>query len=863
MKRIFLFFLLFIGIFLKTYADPIIYDAAGLMPKYMLAQVQEEFAEAERYTDFQFVFASHFQLSCAEFSEKFLEDLEKKASLFIYIRPSSKDCGDDEGREAEVTVLLLGEEYLKDCLKEIPNFTTDLPKLIQNDINAIIRNRNLNDSYRASLFNAVNTVKDITANCSNSAESVNAEISGRIKEKTEEFYPFKPEKSQSTVHIPEQPNAAGRTTKVEYEQFYNESLPEYLTFLAPDGSKITIPTEGGLGFYCEPSCQSKVPEGCLLTFEKNHVTYAAKTHKGKFLGYYAGETPYPKSNSDSEKVYVAKKKNKYCVSLYQVVSSRGEKCPIYQPSENHESANPLLKSDDIAQFRGVEKYKASYIISHYRKNYPIYWNHKGFRNALLENACSESFVKLENNGESIPETQFMKDIRAIAEAGNKFMFAVTTAIYIAPLIPEIAPLLATVGSTVGSSAGGAALLTDRSIAFTCGAGVDATIQLIFLAMDEKNEGKSIGELMEQLDPVQMVASGGEALLSDAKTQAALSCLVDGLFHKGKLKKDLTFKDFGKDCVIGAVSALVADKVAKKLSARAKKFADGIKNNPEKIQKLEALLRDKFKVSKANIRKFKETLGIVDLDKATLAHLKKLDPSEMFPKQFLLDIEKLTKNTAFPDFDLGDFIASINAKIKGKSKHNRINDYLNSFNYLKPDIDRLSKSEAYAVILYSSKYFYQGLNHYLRNGQRQLVDGYANLLDKALRKLPIKKAPVMYRGLKFDLSNPVDKQNMEKFIAQVQKAEKTKDKKITFGEFLSVSSKEGSSFSGLSQVKIQIFPAKGKTMTQGARDIDGLSVTKYGHSDPNYTESLYPTGSNFIVKSLEKKDGVWLLDLMEF
>jgi len=39
------------------------------------------------------------------------------------------------------------------------------------------------------------------------------------------------------------------------------------------------------------------------------------------------------------------------------------------------------------------------------------------------------------------------------------------------------------------------------------------------------------------------------------------------------------------------------------------------------------------------------------------------------------------------------------------------------------------------------------------------------------------------------------------------------------------------------------------MTQRARDIDGLSVTKYGlkESRPDYAESLYPTGSNFIVK----------------
>jgi len=87
-----------------------------------------------------------------------------------------------------------------------------------------------------------------------------------------------------------------------------------------------------------------------------------------------------------------------------------------------------------------------------------------------------------------------------------------------------------------------------------------------------------------------------------------------------------------------------------------------------------------------------------------------------------------------------------------------------------------------------------------------------------------------------------------------------------GEIRLFSSKEGSSFSGLSQVKIQIFPAKGKSMTQGAKDIDGLSVTKYGlkESRPDYTESLYPTGSSFSVKSIKQdQDGTWKIELMEF
>jgi len=109
-------------------------------------------------------------------------------------------------------------------------------------------------------------------------------------------------------------------------------------------------------------------------------------------------------------------------------------------------------------------------------------------------------------------------------------------------------------------------------------------------------------------------------------------------------------------------------------------------------------------------------------------------------------------------------------------------------------------------LYSSADFYQGLNYYLRNGQRKFVNSYADLLDKALKKLPIKKAPVMYRGLKFDLSNVVDKNSMENFISWIQQAQKTQDKKVTFSEFLSVSSKKGSSFTDVSQVQIRILPS---------------------------------------------------------
>jgi len=104
-------------------------------------------------------------------------------------------------------------------------------------------------------------------------------------------------------------------------------------------------------------------------------------------------------------------------------------------------------------------------------------------------------------------------------------------------------------------------------------------------------------------------------------------------------------------VIGAVSALVADKVAKKLSARAKKWAEGIKNNPEKIQKLEALLRDKFKVSKANIRKFKETLGLdTELDKI-LTTLKNKVPAnqwEQFKNDFGTKYSDLIEFNSKPD-----------------------------------------------------------------------------------------------------------------------------------------------------------------------------------------------------------------------
>ena len=247
----------------------------------------------------------------------------------------------------------------------------------------------------------------------------------------------------------------------------------------------------------------------------------------------------------------------------------------------------------------------------------------------------------------------------------------------------------------------------------------------------------------------------------------------------------------------------------------------------------------------NITKGLAKISRSQFDEVTRKFLRELDPSGKFPKQFLLDIEEITKAKPFPDFDLKDFIGYLN-----KNKlHKSISKYIQS--------NGLTKDEVYSVLLYTSANFYKGLNSFLRAGQRHLVSKYANLLDNALKKLPSQNAKVLYRGT-FDMGEP-NAHLVAQFIKDIQLAWNTKEPYI-FKEFLSTSVAKNQSLWSSSKVRIRIFPAKGQSVTKGGKRIDRELIAKNVEDD--FSEVLYSTNTPFDVKNVKDENGIWLVDLIE-
>ena len=128
-----------------------------------------------------------------------------------------------------------------------------------------------------------------------------------------------------------------------------------------------------------------------------------------------------------------------------------------------------------------------------------------------------------------------------------------------------------------------------------GSALDGVIQMIFLAWDDKNKDLSITELAEKTDKAQMARSGAEAMVNQAGLAAVFSCVSDGLMKGGSFKENITFEDFGKDCVTGAGTSLTADLLLK-TPALKKKFDRLVKLGKENPGRIIGLLKNKFKVT---------------------------------------------------------------------------------------------------------------------------------------------------------------------------------------------------------------------------------------------------------------------------
>ncbi len=93
--------------------------------------------------------------------------------------------------------------------------------------------------------------------------------------------------------------------------------------------------------------------------------------------------------------------------------------------------------------------------------------------------------------------------------------------------------------------------------FALGMAIDAGLQV---AIAITFGGKDFGEAVSDIDRYQALASGAESLADNVYLSAGVSCLLDGLTEKGQPDGNLSVGRFGRECAMGALSAVLADRL---------------------------------------------------------------------------------------------------------------------------------------------------------------------------------------------------------------------------------------------------------------------------------------------------------------
>jgi len=591
------------------YAQNILQDYTGGIPKDHLGLIDATSKNAFEETGVRFAFFSHFYLSCQEIQDDHPE-LKKKPTLLIYFKPNSTICKDNEGREkATVKVKWLHTENVKTCFAN-QNAMNTLATNLQNELTPILQNKTQNDRFKAGIQLCISAIKKIHWECQAGEDP----LKDIVLKETKEFLTFDLEAEG------ENQKDKGFYLPDNLQDKYGGSAKKIFC-IAPNGQLVGIPANARLRFTGLvngfPIHQRGVATGVLLGYNQTVSSYSLpkgelfnaerlpklQTFRGFKVPGGTATIPSDLATGEYAQILVGKPMDNCRVKVYAVTYKN------YQKYEyDLERQKQLL--DDLNQLELVEdKSIPQYIVNicqeelkvnrpcektvalaRFAKEYELYQTDEFVKKAIDQNPCNYLHL-LDKDKEETAQARkkLVEQIEQMVESANPSDLNIHPALFASSMVASALLLPEAALAQI------LRLLAQKSTEFVVGATIDGFFQLALMQFADSTAHLSWEDQIKKLDAHQMALSGAEAMVNHMAFSAIFSCLRDALFEGGKLKTGITWSSFGADCILGACASLTVDFLLKspELKKRLDQFIGLAKTNPTKMLNF---LQKKFHIS---------------------------------------------------------------------------------------------------------------------------------------------------------------------------------------------------------------------------------------------------------------------------
>jgi len=205
-------------------------------------------------------------------------------------------------------------------------------------------------------------------------------------------------------------------------------------------------------------------------------------------------------------------------------------------------------------------------------------------------------------------------------------------------------------------------------------------------------------------------------------------------------------------------------------------------------------------------------------------------------QPIIEERTLTKTDTERGWTKENYFASYyqNLKDKGMDYEKLVNDFVNKNQY------GMGLAEAHAIFGYTTVLFYKKLNELMRGGDTGKTDMLRALLESALSRLPLQKAP-QYRGIDVPIKE------LGTFLLTY-----TKGALITDAQFQSAAQYKVQPFWGRANVRMEIRPANARDISELAFGTHFIAILTQNKSPNDSQETLFPPGK-FLVEAVEESE----------